>query len=320
MRLCFIIEEEYRGDRMPMRVADRLSTWGHDVHLLHPHVSATCLSALGRVGDDLFDAYVLKTVSDGPGICILEAAAAGGIAAINNPRAIRLVRDKAAAAARARAARIPFPLTYFVVDVTQAALVPREYYPLVIKPSNGSSTREVHRIEDPSQIGDLSLDPHDRFFLAQQYVDNEGYDLKLYGIGREIFAVMRPSPLHPGRNVAGGQMRVTPELAGIAKAVRRVFGLDIFGVDLVRSAGGWVAVDINDFPGFGGVPDAVSLVSRRIAHLARSAAVRHAVSVQGRMLLNGLVASRARRRPYARGTAVAPLVALTNTTRNKGGR
>ena len=73
-----------------------------------------------------------------------------------------------------------------------------------------------------------------------------------YGIGREIFAVMRSSPLHPGHHVAEGQVRVTPELAAIAKAVRRVFGLDIFGVDLVRSARGWVAVDINDFPGFGG--------------------------------------------------------------------
>src|SRR3981081_3856479 len=129
MRRCFIIEDEYRGDRMPMRVADRLSTWGHDVHLLHPQASATCLSALTRVGDDRFDAYVLKTVSDGPGICILEAAAASVIAAINNPRAIRLVRDKAAAAARARAARLPFPLTYFVVDVTQAALVSRAHLP-----------------------------------------------------------------------------------------------------------------------------------------------------------------------------------------------
>jgi ribosomal protein S6--L-glutamate ligase len=301
-----------------MRVADRLSTWGHDVHLLHPQTSATCLSALTRVGDDRFDAYVLKTVSDGPGICILEAAAASGIAAINNPRAIRLVRDKAAAAACARAARLPFPLTYFVVDVTQAALVPREHFPVVIKPSNGSATREVHRIEDPSELGDLSLDPHDRFFLAQRYVDNDGYDLKLYGIGREIFAVMRSSPLHPGHHVAEGQVRVTPELAAIAKAVRRVFGLDIFGVDLVRSARGWVAVDINDFPGFGGVPDAVSLVSRRIAHLARNAAVRHAVTGQGRMFLNGLVASRPRRRP--RRTALALPVALTNATRNRAGR
>jgi ribosomal protein S6--L-glutamate ligase len=230
---------------------------------------------------------VLKTVSDGPGICILEAAAAAGIGAINDPRSIRLVRDKAAAAARARAALIPFPLTYFIVDVRRAELIPPEHFPLVIKPSNGSSTREVHRVEHPDELHELELDPHDRFFLAQRYVHNEGYDLKLYGIGREIFAVMRASPLHPAQCVSEGQVPVTPELAAIARNVRRVFGLDIFGVDVVRSADGWVAVDINDFPGFGGVPEAVALVSRRIAHIARRAAARHAISAQGRQLLRG---------------------------------
>jgi ribosomal protein S6--L-glutamate ligase len=304
MRLCFIIEEEYRHDRMPLRVANQLAGWGHDVHLLHPHESATCLSALARAGNDRFDAYVLKTVSDGPGICILEAAAANGIAAINNPRAVRLVRDKAAAAARARAAEIPFPLTYFVVDIKHAGLIPREHYPLVIKPCNGSSMRAVHRINDPAELGELEVGRHDRFFLAQRYVENEGYDLKLYGIGREVFAVRRGSPLHPGRYVTEGQVRLTPELVGIARHVRRVFGLDIFGVDVVRAPQGWIAVDINDFPGFGGVPEAVSLVARRIAHLARSAAVRHGLSSQGRLLLRSLRVSHAKPRALTRERAV----------------
>jgi ribosomal protein S6--L-glutamate ligase len=305
MRLCFIIEEEYRDDRMPLRVADRLASWGHDVHLLHPRESATCLSALARDGEDRFDAYVLKTVSDGPGICILEAAAASGVTAINNPRSIRLVRDKAAAAAHARAAQIPFPLTYFIVDVDQAAVIPREHYPLVIKPTNGSSTREVHRIDDPAQLVALQLNPHGRFFLAQRYVENEGYDLKLYCIGREVFAVMRASPLHPDCSVTERQVQVTPELAAIARNVRRVFGLDIFGADVVRATEGWVAVDVNDFPGFGGVPDAVSLISRRIAQLARTAALRRAVSAQGRTLLRGLVGPHAKPDPPARRPAAA---------------
>jgi ribosomal protein S6--L-glutamate ligase len=311
MRLCFIIEEQYRGDRMPTRVADQLAAWGHDVHLLHPEESATCLSTLARADDGRFDAYVLKTVSDGAGICILEAAAAAGIETINKPRAIRLVRDKAAAAARARAARIPFPLTYFVADVQRARLIPREHYPLVIKPSNGSSTREVHRVESPEQLSDLEPDPHDRFFLAQRYVRNEGYDLKLYGIGRKVFAVRRSSPLHPDRCVSEGQTAVTPELAAIAKSVRRVFGLDIFGVDVVRSARGWVAVDVNDFPGFGGVPEAVKLVSSRIEHLAHSAA-RNAIAAPVLHLLHG-AAFNGKQRAHPRERAASGLAARETT-------
>jgi ribosomal protein S6--L-glutamate ligase len=303
---------------MPLRVANQLAAWGHDVHLLEPQASATCLSALARAGDDRFDAYVLKTVSDGPGICILEAAAASGIAAINNPRAIRLTRDKAAAAARARAAEIPFPLTYFVVDVSRVRLIPREHYPLVIKPSNGSSTRQVHRINDPAELRELELDEHDRFFLAQSYVENEGYDLKLYCIGREVYAVRRASPLHRGRPVSEGQVEVTPELAAIVRNVRRVFGLDIFGVDVVRASGGWVAVDINDFPGFGGVPGAVPHVATRIAHLARGGAMRRAISARGRRLVRGLGAARLRpgcdreTQPPATAPALTPSAAIAH--------
>jgi ribosomal protein S6--L-glutamate ligase len=301
VRLCFIIEEAYRLDTMPLRVAELLAEWGHDVRLLHPEASATCLSALADADSDPFDAYVLKTVSDGPGICILEAAAANGIATINNPRAIRVVRDKAAASARARAAHIAFPLTYFVVDPSQVALIPREHYPLVIKPSNGSSMRDVYRLDHPSELGKLELAAgHERFFLAQRYVDNEGYDIKLYALGREVFAVVRPSPLHPGLDVSERQVQVTPELAWIAGRVRRVFGLDIFGVDVVHTRHGWVAVDINDFPGFRGVPGAVTLVSRRIASLARRAAVRRALRAEGHMLLRGLGASPARLQAGAR--------------------
>jgi hypothetical protein len=109
--------------------------------------------------------------------------------------------------------------------------------------------------------------------------------------------------LHPGRKVTENEVPLTRELAAIARQVRRVFGLDIFGVDVVRAPQGWVAVDINDFPGFGGVPEAVTLVSRHIAHLARPAAVRHALSAQGRLLLHGLGASPAPSAPPSQHAA-----------------
>ncbi len=316
MRLCFIIEEEYRSDEMPLHVAELLAAWGHDVRLLHPEASATCLSALARVGHDRFDAYVLKTVSDGPGICILEAAAASGIATINNPRAIRLVRDKAAAAARARAAEIPFPLTYFVVDVRHVELIPRAYYPLVIKPSNGSSMRGVHRVARPAELHGLTFDAgRHRFLLAQRYVENEGYDVKLYCIGSEVFAVSRASPLHPGFTLPEAQIEVTPELARIARQVRSVFRLDIFGVDVVRASHGWVAVDINDFPGFRGVPGAVARISRHISRLARRAVVRHALGFERGMLHHRIGASLAGRSLAARRLPSTKVPAPPSTVR-----
>src|SRR2546430_5170122 len=88
MRFCFIIEDEYRRQSMPMVIARHLAQSGHAVDLLEPTKTVTALWDLRR---RLYDAYILKTVADGPGLCILEAAETAGIPTINNSRSIRLV-------------------------------------------------------------------------------------------------------------------------------------------------------------------------------------------------------------------------------------
>ena len=112
-RLCFIVEEKYEHDAMPSVVAQALRSWGHVVDVLRPHSTITDLADLMPGGKGAYDAYVLKTVSSGPGLSILEEAGAAGIATVNDYRAIRLARDKAVAASRARAAGLPFPTTWF---------------------------------------------------------------------------------------------------------------------------------------------------------------------------------------------------------------
>jgi len=111
MRLCFIIEEKHRHGSLPLAVAYQLRQWGHDVDLLEPHATVTRLFDLATQS---YDVCVLKTASDGPGLSILEAAEADGIPTNNNPRPIRLVRDKAVAHAAPRAHGPPTPHTYSV--------------------------------------------------------------------------------------------------------------------------------------------------------------------------------------------------------------
>src|SRR5437016_9924488 len=136
MHFCFIIEEQYKNDAMPMVVVDQLLQWGHSVDVLEPNATITCLSDLTKQN---YDAYVLKTVSDGPGLSILEAAEAAGIPTINNSRSIRLVRDKAIATAFAHAQGLPVPRTYFITHPRLLKKIPQTEYPLVVKPTNGSS-------------------------------------------------------------------------------------------------------------------------------------------------------------------------------------
>jgi ribosomal protein S6--L-glutamate ligase len=269
MRFCFIIERDYKHERMPLAVAEQLTQWGHTVDVLEPQETITPLSDLAQKG---YDAYILKTVSGGPGLIILEAAEAAGIPTINNSRAIRQVRDKAVAATLAHTHGLPIPRTYFVVYPSLLKQIPADQYPIVIKPNDGSSCRDIYRVDSPAELAGLDL-AEDRggFFLVQPYVENTGYDIKVYVTGEEIFAVAKKSPLHP--DVREGLIPVTPELRKLALKVGRLFGLDIYGIDVVETPAGLVLLDINDFPSFGLVPRAVARIAEYILHAAKRAEI-----------------------------------------------
>jgi ribosomal protein S6--L-glutamate ligase len=294
MRFCFIIEEQYRHDPMPMVVADQLLQWGHTVDLLEPQETVTCLSTLAEEG---YDAYVLKAVADGPGMSILEAAEAVGIPTINNSRSIRLVRDKAVAAAFAHAHGLPMPPTYFVAHPRLLKQIPPEDYPLVVKPSNGSSCRGIYLLKGPEDLTALEIaEAHDSFFLAQRYAENSGFDIKVYVTGREVYAaIARQSVLHG--ETKERFIPLTPALRKLALDVGKIFGLDIYGIDVVETPQGLAVLDINDFPSFGGIPRAVGRISEYVLHSAKRAEMqrnarlernqRHRLAIQARKVHAG---------------------------------
>lgn len=262
MRFCFILEERYARKPMPLVVADQLAQWGHHIEVLQPYAAVTSLTDLSLTQ---YDAYVLKTVSEGPGLTILEAAEAVGIPTINNSRAIRLVRDKAVAVAFAQARGLPIPRTYFVGHPRALLKVPAYVYPVVVKPSNGTSLQDIHLVRTPEEMQRLVVDEHS-YYLAMRYVENTGYDIKLYVTGQEVHAVMKSSPLHG--QVEEIEVPVTREMLKIARRVGQLFGLDLYGVDVLETPEGLMIVDINDFPSFYGVPRKVASVAEYILHAA----------------------------------------------------
>jgi ribosomal protein S6--L-glutamate ligase len=275
MRLCFIVERVYRHEGMPLRVAEQLLDLGHEVDLLEPDAT---IAGLGDPCAPRYDAWVLKTVSEGPGLSLLEAASATGVVTINDVGAIRRVRDKAVAAAWARLHGLPFPTTWFVTHRRLLEQLPGSEYPLVVKPANGSQGRDVRLLHDRDEIDDLDLGAGDRFLLAQRFVPNTGWDVKLYNTGQGIHAVRRPSPLSPRAGAPERSIAVTEELRRLTLEVGRLYGLDIYGVDVVGTELGWTVVDVNDFPSFGQIPDAAAIVAGSILRIAGRAAVVHPVS------------------------------------------
>jgi len=263
MRFCFILEEKYAREPMPIVVADQLKQWGHEIDILRPYDAVTSLTDLSLT---TYDAYVLKTVSEGAGLTILEAAEAVGIPTINNSRAIRLVRDKAVAVAYAKKCGLPVPPTYFVGHPRALVKVPPEIYPVVVKPTNGSSMQGVYLVRTPDEMKVLKVE-RDNYYLAMHYIENPGYDVKLYVTGQEVHAIVKSSVLHG--SVIEREIPVTSEMLTLARSVGRIFGLDLYGVDVIQSPeDGLMLIDINDFPSFGHVPRHVFSIAEYILHAA----------------------------------------------------
>ncbi|MFG2843414.1 RimK family alpha-L-glutamate ligase [Kitasatospora sp. NPDC048296] len=269
MRLCFLVEEHYRRDGMPLDVARQLTAWGHRVDVLRPGDSLMVVSEAVRAGSH--DAWVLKTVSGGPGLTLLEAAAAVGLTTVNDVRSIRGVRDKALASVIARTRGLPVPVTYAAARWERLTEIPAAEYPLVVKPADGSSGRGVRLVAGPDDLPCLGSElAGEGLLIAQPYVPNSGTDLKVYCVDGEFFATERSSPLHPGQGVRERQVPLPASVARIAAQVGEVFGLDLYGLDVLLGPDGPVVVDVNDFPSFRQVPDAVARVARAVLRLARS--------------------------------------------------
>ncbi|MFJ1758627.1 RimK family alpha-L-glutamate ligase [Kitasatospora sp. NPDC088134] len=268
MRFCFLVEEHYRNDGMPLAVVHRLRAVGHRVDVLRPGADLLDLAKLVRSGKH--DAWVLKTVSGGPGLGLLESAAAAGLTTVNDARAIRPVRDKAQAAVVAALHGLPMPRTWAAADPAAFASIPGRRWPLVVKPADGSSGRAVHLVEHPGQLSRIAAPAGGGLLIAQPYVPNDGLDLKVYSAGGELFATQRTSPLHPEHPATERPVPLPREVAALAAQVGEVFGLDLYGLDVLLGPDGPVVVDINDFPSFRQVPHAVERVADAVLRLART--------------------------------------------------
>lgn len=162
-------------------------------------------------------------------------------------------------------------MTYAAARPELLTEIPESEYPLVVKPADGSSGRAVHLVPSPDRLAAmLPVLAGEGMLIAQPYVSNSGIDLKVYCVGGELYATERRSPLHPDHGVRERHVPLPAEVAAIVDQVGAVYGLDLYGVDVLLGPDGPVVVDVNDFPSFRQVPDAAAKVARAVLELART--------------------------------------------------
>ena len=233
------------------------------------------------------------------GLGLLSAAAALGVVAINRPQSIDLVRNKIAMQAVLLEHGLRVPKTWFAVEPTVFRTVPRERFPLVVKPFDGDGAQGLSLLTRPE---DVDLLPEVRgwrsVYLAQEYLKTDGWDLKLYGIGTRTWAVRKPSPVSfPGPGPAamsparGAELvELDAELRDIALTCGRACGLDLWGVDVAMTAGGPYVIEVNDFPTYSAVPGAGEAIAQHVlAQVQLAAVAREAGRDRIQSIVKGLV-------------------------------
>ncbi len=213
------------------------------------------------------DLYVLKSHTE------LALSLAGvlhgrGARLLNPYPSCLATQNKIIASGLLWAARVPAPDVWVTGDLRLLRDVVAAR-PLIIKPYLGHRGAGVRLVRDPAELDALA--PLDAPVIVQEYVEGGGEDLKVYVVGDYVAAVRKPfSP--DSFTLPGRPAPVSPEVRDIALRCGRVFGLGLFGLDVVESPRGPWVVDVNTFPGYKGVPDAAS----RIAQYIGAAAVRAA--------------------------------------------
>jgi ribosomal protein S6--L-glutamate ligase len=199
-----------------------------------------------------YDLCILKSHTDA-GFIAAAAAAAAGNDVINRVPSVGVVRDKATTLARLAQAGLPTPASWLAGDHLRA-LERLRSLPIVVKPVYGDLGRDVFVLRTQEDVRAVSSRPTFGPVLVQEVVPARKGDLKVYGIGERLYAVRKRRGAMAGE--PGRQVELSTEARLIGERVRDLFGLELFGVDVMESPSGLAIVDVNHFPGYAGLDEA----------------------------------------------------------------
>jgi len=178
----------------------------------------------------------------------------------------RALQDKLLTARALREGGIPAPVSWVTGDLQRLQAIAAEH-PLIIKPFDGRRAEGIRVVRNPLELA--GVPEPERPVLVQQFVPNDGMDLKLYVVGSEVFGVRKPSPLLRERG-PGERCAVNESVRKIALRCGELFNLSLYGVDLVEGPDGPVVVDVNYFPSYRTIPGAAALIADRIDLMLRT--------------------------------------------------
>jgi len=204
------------------------------------------------------------------GTAVLRQFEMMGVYPANESVAITRSRDKLRAHQLLAREGIGMPITGFAhaPDDTQDLLALVGGAPCVIKLTQGSQGAGVVLAETQQAAESVieafrGLDAH---FLVQEFIkEAQGADIRCLVVGGRVVAAMKRqakpgdfrSNLHRGGTAV--PIRITPEERSTAVRSAAIMGLNIAGVDILRSNHGPVVMEVNSSPGLEGIEKATEI-------------------------------------------------------------
>ncbi len=201
------------------------------------------------------------------GTAVLRQFEMIGVYPLNESVAITRSRDKLRSLQLLSRKGIGLPISGFAhsPDDIQDLIKMVGGAPLVIKLLEGTQgigvvLAETHKAAESVIEAFLGLKAN---ILVQEYIKEAGgADIRCFVIGDKVVAAMKRqaqegefrSNLHRGGSAS--LIRITPEERSTAVRAARVMGLNVAGVDILRSNHGPVVMEVNSSPGLEGIENA----------------------------------------------------------------
>jgi ribosomal protein S6--L-glutamate ligase len=211
-----------------------------------------------------FDAVLVRTMPPGTleqvvfRMDVLGRLAASGVTVLNPPRAVEAAVDKFLATARLQAAGLHVPRT-IACQTTDEALTAFEQLggDVVIKPLFGSEGRGITRVNDEAlaERAFRMLEQLGAVIYLQEFIEHEGYDLRLLVIGEQTLAMRRRNPHDWRTNVSRGAtaeaFSPAPHLIELAHRAAKALDAPLAGVDILPARDGTLyLIEVNAVPGW----------------------------------------------------------------------
>lgn len=254
------------------RLVQAASARGHEVHVLN---TLKCYLGVSSAAPGVFykgtrltgfDAVIPRIGASitSYGLAVLRQFEMLGVFPLNESLAIGRARDKLRTYQLLARKGIRLPLTSFAHDVetTQDLIEIVGGAPVVVKLLEGSQGKGVVLAETQNAAESVidafrELRAH---FLVQEFIaDAGGADIRCLVLGGRVVAAMKRqaeegefrSNLHRGGSAT--VVRLSAEERRVAARAAKIIGLDVAGVDILRSSSGPVVLEVNASPGLEGI-------------------------------------------------------------------